>query len=97
MAAINTTPPDAAVIREAARWLVRLHSGEAGPEDHAAFERSRQGAPEREVAWQRAQRLSQQFNAVPPALGVPLLTRQRRANRRAVLRTVAAVSYTHLA
>ncbi len=94
MAAINTTPPDAAVIREAARWLVRLHSGEAGPEDHAAFERWRQGDPEREVAWQRAQRLSQQFNAVPPALGVPLLTRQRRANRRAVLRTVAALGVT---
>ena len=94
MAAINTTPPDAAVIREAARWLVRLHSGEAGPEDHAAFERWRQGNPERELAWQRAQRLSQQFNAVPPALGVPLLTRQRRANRRAVLRTLAALGVT---
>ncbi|WZB73659.1 FecR domain-containing protein [Achromobacter insuavis] len=73
---------------------MRLHSGEAGPEDHAAFERWRQGNPEREIAWQRAQRLSQQFNAVPPALGVPLLTRQRRANRRAVLRTVAALGVT---
>jgi len=87
----ESAPLDAAVIREAARWLVRLHSGEAGPDDHAAFERWRRASPERELAWQRAQHLSQQFGAVPPALGVPLLTRQDRANRRAAIRTLAAL------
>lgn len=91
MAAVDSTPLDAAVIREAAHWLVRLHSGNAGPADHAAFEHWRQGSPERELAWQRAQRLTQQFNAVPPTLGVPLLTRQSRVNRRAVLRTLAVL------
>ncbi len=89
MATQGSAPLDTAVIREAARWLVRLHSGEAGPEDHAAFERWRRTSPERELAWQRAQRLSQQFGAVPPTLGVPLLTRQRRVNRRAAIRTLA--------
>lgn len=93
MAAAETKPLDAAIIREAARWLVRLHSGEAGPADHAAFERWRAGSPERELAWQRAQRLTQQFNAVPAALGVPLLTREPRVNRRTVLRTLAAVAF----
>lgn len=78
-------PLDAEVIREAARWLVRLHSGEAGPQDHAAFERWRRASPERELAWQRAQRLSQQFSAVPAALGVPLLTRPGRSKRRAMM------------
>ena len=82
------------VIREAARWLVRLHSGEAGPADHAAFERWRHGSPERELAWQRAQRLTQQFNAVPPALGVPLLTREPAVSRRTVLRTLAVFGLT---
>ncbi len=94
MAATDAKPLDAAVIREAARWLVRLHSGEAGPADHAAFERWRTGSPERELAWQRAQRLTQQFNAVPATLGVPLLTRQPRVSRRAALRTLAAVGLT---
>ncbi|MFJ3460262.1 FecR domain-containing protein [Achromobacter spanius] len=93
MAAAESKPLDAAIIREAARWLVRLHSGEAGPADHAAFERWRAGSPDREVAWQRAQRLTQQFNAVPAALGVPLLTREARVSRRTVLRTLAVVGF----
>ena len=93
MAAAESKPLDAAIIREAARWLVRLHSGEAGPADHAAFERWRAGSPEREIAWQRAQRLTQQFNAVPAALGVPLLTREPPVNRRTVLRTLVAVGF----
>ncbi len=91
MAAAESKPLDASVIREAARWLVRLHSGEAGPADHAAFERWRHGHPERELAWQRAQRLMQQFDTVPASLGVPLLTRPPQVSRRTVLRTLAAL------
>lgn len=94
MSAADPRPLDAAVIREAARWLVRLHSGEAGPDDHAAFQRWREGSPERERAWQRAQRLNQHFDAVPAALGVPLLTRSARVSRRTVLRTLAAFGLT---
>ncbi|MBV7501244.1 FecR domain-containing protein [Achromobacter sp. ACM05] len=93
MAVAESKPLDAAIIREAARWLVRLHSGEAGPADHAAFERWRAGSPDRELAWQRAQRLTQQFNAVPAALGVPLLTREPRVSRRTALRTLAAMGF----
>ncbi|MBD9428956.1 FecR domain-containing protein [Achromobacter sp. ACM03] len=91
MAAAESKPLDASVIREAARWLVRLHSGEAGPADHAAFERWRHGHPERELAWQRAQRLMQQFDTVPASVGVPLLTRPSQVSRRAVLRTLAVL------
>ena len=86
------TPPgplDPAVLREAARWLVRLHSGEAGPGDHAACARWREADAAHEQAWQRAQRLSQKFGAVPPTVGMPVLARQGRANRRAALRTLA--------
>lgn len=87
-------PPmnDAAVIRQAAQWLVRLHSGDAGAADLAACARWRAAHPAHEHAWQKAERLSQQFGAIPPALGVPVLTRPAApGNRRAVLRTLAAL------
>ncbi|MEI2416402.1 FecR domain-containing protein [Orrella sp. JC864] len=86
-----STQLDAAVIREAARWLVRLHSGEAGPGDYEAFERWRRARDQHELAWQRAERLSRKFGAVSPALGVPVLTRRDPANRRAVLKAVAVL------
>ncbi|WP_094847520.1 FecR domain-containing protein [Bordetella genomosp. 9] len=84
---------DGAVVREAARWLVRLHSGQAGPDDYAALERWRRMDARHEAAWQRAERLSRQFGALPPGLGVPVLTRstadrQARVNRRAVMKTL---------
>ncbi|OWT80233.1 MULTISPECIES: FecR domain-containing protein [unclassified Achromobacter] len=85
---------DHAVIREAARWLVRLHSGEAGPEDHAALQRWRQERAEHELAWQRAERLSERFGALPPMLGVPVLTRATGLNRRALMKTLAALGVT---
>lgn len=93
MSAAYTTPaPDAAVLREAARWLVRLHSGEAGAADHAACARWRTADPAHEQAWQRAERLSHKFGAVPTSLGVPVLARQQRSNRRAALRTLALLA-----
>lgn len=85
----STTALDPAVIREAAGWLVRLHSGEAGPADHEAFERWRRASPDHERAWERAEKLSAKFGAVSPALGVPVLTRQGTVNRRAVVKTLA--------
>jgi transmembrane sensor len=77
-----------AVVREAAAWLVRLHSGKASTEDFEAFERWRRTSAQHEQAWRRADRLSQKFGAVSPALGVPILTRSTGTNRRAVLRTL---------
>jgi len=95
MSASGTAPTlDHAVIREAARWLVRLHSGEASPEDHAALQRWRQERAEHELAWQRAERLSERFGALPPVLGVPVLTRATGLNRRAVMKTLAALGVT---
>ncbi|RYF21907.1 MAG: DUF4880 domain-containing protein [Comamonadaceae bacterium] len=87
-----TRVQDAAAIREAAQWLVRLHSGQAGDSDWAACARWRAAHPAHEQAWQKAERLSAQFGAVPPALGVAVLTRPYPSgNRRAVLRTLAAL------
>jgi transmembrane sensor len=88
----NPSPQiEPAVIRQAARWLVRLHSGEAGPDDHAAFQRWREARAEHELAWQRAERLSRQFGAVPPMLGVPVLTRHIGLSRRDAVRAAAVL------
>jgi len=94
MSASSTPPslPDAAVLREAARWLVRLHSGEADAADHAACAHWRTAHPAHEQAWQRAERLSQKFGAVPTSLGMPVLARQQRSNRRAAMRTLALLA-----
>lgn len=88
-------PPPAelepAVLRAAAQWLVRLHSGEAGPADHAACAHWRTQHPAHEQAWQRAERMAARFGAVPAGIGVPVLARQAGQNRRAALRTLAAL------
>ncbi len=86
-----STTMEPTVLREAAQWLVRLHSGEANAADHAAFEGWRNAHPAHQQAWQRAERLSQKFGAVPAQLGVPVLARQQRNNRRAALRTLAVL------
>jgi len=83
---------DPTVIREAARWLACLHSGRASADDFDACRRWRTAHPAHEQAWCRAERLSAQFGAVPPALGVPLLTRQARSNRRAAAKTLAVLA-----
>lgn len=93
MTALPPAPsPDTAVLREAAQWLVRLHSGRAGEADRAACEAWRHADPAHERAWQRAERLSQKLGAVPASVGVPVLARQARGNRRAALRALAVLT-----
>lgn len=70
-----TGPTETAVIREAAQWLARLHSGTASPQDLEACQRWRAAHPAHEQAWQKAERLKARLGLVPPELGVPVLTR----------------------
>ncbi|WP_198970607.1 FecR domain-containing protein [Xylophilus sp. ASV27] len=84
--------PDAAVLRDAAQWLVRLHSGHADAADRAACDAWRRADPEHERAWQRAERLAQKFGAVPAAVGVPVLARAQHCSRRAALRMLALLT-----
>lgn len=85
---------DTAVLRAAAQWLVRLHSGRADARDHAACQDWRAADPAHELAWQRAELLSRKFGAVPRGLGAPVLVRQARPHRRAALRTLALLATT---
>lgn len=87
----GAAPIDAAVIREAARWLVRLHGDDAGA-NAAACRRWRAADPAHEQAWRKAERLAERFGAVPPALGVPVLMRPASAHRRALVRTLAVLA-----
>lgn len=84
------SPLDRAVARAAAAWLVRLREG-ASPEDMAACEHWRAADPQHERAWQRALRLNEKFRVVPPAVGVPVLGREVRIDRRAALKALTAL------
>ncbi|SAI49611.1 heme uptake transmembrane sensor [Bordetella ansorpii] len=90
----NAPAIDPGVIRQAARWLALLHSGQAAQADHDACRRWRQADAAHEQAWQKAERLSLQFGAVPASVGVPVLARQARVNRRAALKTLALLGGT---
>jgi transmembrane sensor len=71
------------VAREAAQWLVLLHSGEANDNDVQACQRWRVADPEHEGAWQRAERINQKFGQVPREIGLSALNRLQRLDRRA--------------
>ena len=85
--------PSRAALREAAQWLVRLNSGQARPADRQALAAWRAQDAAHEAAWQRAERLSRTFGAVPAGLGMPVLAQAERTtvNRRAALRVLALV------
>lgn len=91
----DSAPVSRAALREAAQWLVRLNSGQARPDDWQALAAWRAEDAAHEAAWQRAERLSRTFGAVPAGLGLPVLARAERtaaaANRRAALRVLALV------
>lgn len=88
-AALNDARPlDRAVVREAAQWLMRLHSGDATASDVEACQRWRAAHPEHERAWQRAERVNQKFDLVPREIALPALNRAQRVDRRAMLKTL---------
>lgn len=75
-----------AVVQEAARWLSRLWSNEAGPEDVHACAAWRAQKPEHEIAWQRLQQISAKIDSVPKGISRRTLHSSRNHSRRAVLR-----------
>ncbi|WP_238160224.1 FecR domain-containing protein [Pigmentiphaga sp. H8] len=79
---------DRRAAREAARWLLRLRGAGAGEGDHVACLAWRSARPENEAAWQKAQRLGQQLDAMPSGLAMPVLDRTSR-QRRAALKKLA--------
>ena len=62
-------PVDAAVLREAADWLVRLNEADAGPADHEALQRWLAASPRHAQAWQRAEILLADIDRVGRSAG----------------------------
>ncbi|NVD96713.1 FecR domain-containing protein [Massilia sp. BJB1822] len=81
---------DPRAAREAARWMMRMHSGEMSAADQRRCAQWRASDPENEKAWQRAERVAHKLGMVPPALGAPALRNAASdSQRRTALTTLA--------
>lgn len=84
--------PGAALLGEAADWMVRLGGGPADPREHEAFARwGRQSAAHAE-AWRRATSVQSLFAQVPEGVGGDALRRVRPRGRRQALQLLATVA-----
>lgn len=75
------------IARQAAEWFLLLQSGDATADERAAFTRWRSD-PQCERAWQRAEQVGATLGQIPAQLGSPTLRRDKRLDRRAVLKTL---------
>ncbi|SDH62620.1 FecR family protein [Pseudomonas flavescens] len=69
---------DREVARQAAYWLMLLHSGDANARQVRDCERWRQANPEHERAWQRVRLVQERLGLLPPSLAMSALGRERR-------------------
>ena len=82
---------DPSLLKEAAAWLVQLKSDSLKPEDSRKFAEWRTRSDAHARAWNLAQRLTEQFDAIPK--GMPFHIDARPAtSRRAVLRGLSVVA-----
>lgn len=82
-------PPLAqSVVREAARWYIRLHEAGHGVAKRKRFEQWRSQHPDHDRAWQLAQRVSEQWTGIPDGVGLRTLDRADQLNRRAGLKAL---------
>lgn len=86
---------DARAAREAAHWMMRLQGGELDAAAQQGLASWRAAHPDHETAWQRAEQVCRTFGMLPSPLAMPLsrqvLDRPARAQRRAILKTLAVL------
>ncbi|PAT35667.1 FecR domain-containing protein [Vandammella animalimorsus] len=85
-------PIDERILAEAAAWLAQLQDGPLPPAEQARLAAWRQQSPQHQRAWQRAERLLDQLNALPAPLAGPALHASAQASRRASLARIANVA-----
>ncbi|MGF0237474.1 FecR domain-containing protein [Rhodococcus sp. IEGM1300] len=85
---MNEVPLDRSVVREAARWYMRLNEADGDTTRQLRFEQWRKQHPDHERAWQLAQRVSQQWQGIPTGVGLPTLDRADRLSRRSGLKAL---------
>ena len=84
-----SAPPLAqSVVREAARWYVRLHEAAPDAAQRQLFEQWRSQHHDHERAWQLAQNVSAQWQGIPEGLGLRTLDHADRLSRRAGLKAL---------
>lgn len=81
-------PPDRAVARQAAHWLVKLHDDHVSAADIAACARWRAAHSEHERAWQRAEAIGSRLACMPGGIALKSLKRNSSLDRRTVLKTI---------
>lgn len=79
---------DAAVLEEAAEWLMRLSENDLSDSERAEWERWKVSSPEHARAWSRAQRLQGKLGGLPSSLAMSALDRPN-PERRAALGKLA--------
>lgn len=82
---------DPRAAHEAALWLVKLRSEDCSAHEQLAWQAWRSSDPAHEAAWQRAELLCHSMGLLPPAAGMLVLDRPARADRRATVKTLAAL------
>jgi transmembrane sensor len=86
-------PLDAAVIRQAAEWLVELQSDTVTPGVRRAWTQWRRAHPDHEAAWQRVQALADKLRNVPqPLAHAALAPAGRRSSRRHTIKVLSLLA-----
>ncbi|MGE8189633.1 FecR domain-containing protein [Pseudomonas sp. NPDC086278] len=85
---MSDLPLERSVVREAARWYMRLNDMDHDAAQHVRFEQWRKQHPDHERAWQLAQRVSQQWQGIPSGVGLPTLDRADQLSRRSGLKAL---------
>ena len=65
----SATPPEPALLQEAADWAMTLHYGAPGDAERQAFAQWHGQSPRHAAAWSRAEAVFQTFRQVPAAIG----------------------------
>ena len=82
-------PTDTEALEEAAEWLMAMSAGAVTDAQRADWSAWRSSSPEREQAWQRAERLMGKLDGLPPALSMSALDRPADPGRRAMISRLA--------
>lgn len=85
---MSELPLERSIVREAARWYMRLNDSDHDTAQQQRFEQWRKQHPDHERAWQLAQRVSQQWQGIPGGVGLPTLDRADQLTRRSGLKAL---------
>ena len=85
---MSTRPLEPRVVREAARWYIRLHEAAPDAAQRKLFEQWRSQHHDHERAWQLAQSVSERWQGIPEGVGLRTLDRADSLSRRGGLKAL---------